>query len=201
MSCRALAAGRRPAERGAGFTVTVPRWRRGSQYVARLSVPGSVYFLVHPQVQGKWKANRGLSDRRNATCAATARLLKDGREFRCSTLFIDLPKTRCFGGRITQVGFLTPHWFSPFTHGAGLTYPMRTVGPGPGTYTTFKGFTKMFSCPLQSEENNTSNNNDCITMAPAESTLVFTGMKFSKIFSVIFKRGGGALIDRIAQGP
>lgn len=90
---------------GLGF---VPRWWRGSHYVARLSVPGSVYFLVHPQVQGKWKANRGLSDRRNATCAATARLLKDGREFRCSTLFIDLPKTRCFGGRITQVGFLTP---------------------------------------------------------------------------------------------
>lgn len=56
-----------PQWEGCGFMVAHLQVVAANMWHGSLSTSGSIYFVVHPEVKEKCKANYGLLDSRNAT--------------------------------------------------------------------------------------------------------------------------------------
>lgn len=63
---------------GGGFMVPRSQVVAANMRFGSLSTPGSIYFVVHPEVKEKCKANCGLFDSRNATPMKTVSFSEDG---------------------------------------------------------------------------------------------------------------------------
>lgn len=132
---------RLPQLEGGGFMAPHLQVVAANMWHGSLSTPGSIYFVVHPKVKEKCKANYGLFDSRNATCVEIARLSGD-RVLRYNTLV-----HRSFQNFLRAIahsggGVLS---YSPVVHSL---YPWGwtdlSIGSMPGTHDTFRGPQNVF---------------------------------------------------------